>query len=544
MYKNYFFLNRFIIEANSLIKDFTFVSVFTQEKDKLIIQCRKSDLEKFIEISVEPGTPYITLKDDFHRAKKNTIDFFSDYIPSKLNSIEISSTDRVIKFVLDNCELFFTIRGKYSNITVIGKNSKVEYFKNMPDDFNEELFINEMKSSVFTDSFNIPEIKIAVKSDAWLEIKSAYPFIGKEILLEAKYRCKSDKYEDLVFVINEIINEIKTAKLVVLSGTGTAQLNIGFDSFHIFPGNEIKTFDNIIPAFNYYLSKYYQTGQTDFKRKIITKHLDKELQKVSSKLNSVKAAIDRGSKEELYKKYGELLLINISSIRNGMESIDVPDIFSDNSVIKIKLDASLPPKKNVDKYFDNAKNDKIKLEKSKELYKIASDQFNKLKLLEVKLASANTIEDYNYLMKELKIKEAEPSKKEEDISVKFKHYLIEEKYNVFVGKDSRNNDLLTMRFAKQNDYWFHARKVPGSHVVLRVESTKEAMPKSILTKAASLAAYHSKAKTSGLAPVSYAQKKYVIKKKGMDPGEVAMMKEGVLIVKPEIPKGCEYLSNE
>jgi predicted ribosome quality control (RQC) complex YloA/Tae2 family protein len=544
MYKNYFFLNRFVLEANLVLQDSVFYSVFTQEKDKLIIQCRNSKIEKFIEISVEPGSPYITLKNDFHRAKKNTINFFDEYLPSKLLTILISNSDRVIKFILDSGEIFLTIRGKYSNIIFISKDGKVEYFKNMPEDFIEEHFIREMKTSVFINSFNIPNLNIPIKNDVWLEIKSLFPFIGKEILLEAKFRCRSDRIEDIVAVINNIINEISAAKPVVISDSRTGQLIIGFETFHIFTGNEINVFDDVVSAFNYYLSKHYYTRQIETKKKIISKHLDKELHKLSNKLNALKTAIDKGSKEVEYKKYGDLLLININSIRNGMDSIDVRDIFLDDNLISIKLEAALPPKKNIDRYFEKAKNNKIRLEKSKELYKISSDQFNKLKLLEEKLSYANTIEDYNYLMKELKIKETETSKKDADISIKFKHYLIEGKYNVYVGKDSRNNDLLTMKFAKQNDYWFHARKVPGSHVVLRVENKKEAMPKSILSKAASLAAYHSKAKTSGLAPVSFAQKKFILKKKGMDAGEVAMLKEDVLIVKPEIPKGCEYISNE
>jgi predicted ribosome quality control (RQC) complex YloA/Tae2 family protein len=544
MYKNYFFLNRFVLEANLVLQDSVFYSVFTQEKDKLIIQCRNSKIEKFIEISVEPGSPYITLKNDLHRAKKNTINFFDEYLPSKLLTILISNSDRVIKFILDSGEIFLTIRGKYSNIIFISKDGKVEYFKNMPEDFIEEHFIREMKTSVFINSFNIPNLNIPIKNDVWLEIKSLFPFIGKEILLEAKFRCRSDRIEDIVAVINNIINEISAAKPVVISDSRTGQLIIGFETFHIFTGNEINVFDDVVSAFNYYLSKHYYTRQIETKKKIISKHLDKELHKLSNKLNALKTAIDKGSKEVEYKKYGDLLLININSIRNGMDSIDVRDIFLDDNLIFIKLEAALPPKKNIDRYFEKAKNNKIRLEKSKELYKISSDQFNKLKLLEEKLSYANTIEDYNYLMKELKIKETETSKKDADISIKFKHYLIEGKYNVYVGKDSRNNDLLTMKFAKQNDYWFHARKVPGSHVVLRVENKKEAMPKSILSKAASLAAYHSKAKTSGLAPVSFAQKKFILKKKGMDAGEVAMLKEDVLIVKPEIPKGCEYISNE
>ena len=78
-----------------------------------------------------------------------------------------------------------------------------------------------------------------------------------------------------------------------------------------------------------------------------------------------------------------------------------------------------------------------------------------------------TLEDINKIMKELKIKDEEKQNYTEDISSKFKHYLIEKKYHVFVGKDSVNNDLLTTRFAKQNDFWFHARSVSGSHVVFK-----------------------------------------------------------------------------
>ncbi|RPI74427.1 MAG: DUF814 domain-containing protein [Ignavibacteriales bacterium] len=143
-------------------------------------------------------------------------------------------------------------------------------------------------------------------------------------------------------------------------------------------------------------------------------------------------------------------------------------------------------------------------------------------------------------MKELKLNREEKKKQGDDLKSKFKHYVILDKYNVYVGKDSKNNDLLTMKFAKPNDYWFHARSVSGSHVVLKNENPKEGIPKNILKITASLAAYHSKAKTSGMAPVSYTQKKYVTKRKGMETGKVALTKEEVLIVRPEIPKECKY----
>ena len=104
--------------------------------------------------------------------------------------------------------------------------------------------------------------------------------------------------------------------------------------------------------------------------------------------------------------------------------------------------------------------------------------------------------------------------------------------------------MLSIKFAKQNDYWFHARGLPGSHVVLRVENTKEGVPKNIIKNAASIAGYFSKAKTAKVAPISYTFAKFVYKKKGMEPGKVMISKEKVLLVKPEIPKNCEIANDD
>ena len=225
------------------------------------------------------------------------------------------------------------------------------------------------------------------------------------------------------------------------------------------------------------------------------------------------------------------MLINLNKIHPGLSEIEVDDIYSPDSKVKIKLDAKLSPQKNVDRYFEKSRDSKINFEKSSKLYLSTKNEFEKLKLYQQQIDNNPTLEDINQIMKELKIKDEEKQNYQEDISSKFKHYLIEKKYHVFVGKDSINNDLLTTRFAKQNDFWFHARSVSGSHVVLRIENTKEVVPKSILKKVASLAAYHSKAKTAGIVPVSYTLKKYVVKRKGQPAGQVSLLKEEVLLGK-------------
>ena len=157
------------------------------------------------------------------------------------------------------------------------------------------------------------------------------------------------------------------------------------------------------------------------------------------------------------------------------------------------------------------------------------------------LKAPNTIDEIESLHKKLIVKKEKIIKMDSGLKFKYWHYVIENKYHVYIGRDSKSNDYLSIKFAKQNDYWFHARGLPGSHVVLRVDNIKEGIPKDIIKKAASLAGYHSKAKTAGSSPISYTFAKFVHKKKGMEPGKVLLQKEKTLLVKPEIPKNCELV---
>jgi len=541
MIKNYFFLNRLIIEANEILEGSLLTSVFSQEKDILVIELLKNKSKYYLEISVNPGFPFINLKENYNRAKKNTIDIFNEILEAELKTIEISDSDRIIRINSGKGSLYFLIRGKFTNVCYQSKNNELQYFKNPPDVNNDEALQKELNGSIFIQKFNsLPPIMDGSISLSAFQKK--YPIIGKEIITEAKTRCKVEDDQKIINEIIEIINEIKNEEPAVFIDENNFQINLSIKTFHIFSHTSIIKFKDILDAIGYFIGKRHYFLQLELKKKKIRKHLDKELSRITSKLNNLKISLDRGSKEKEFNKIGNLLLINLAFIRHGMQSIEVIDIYNDNLPLNIKLVESLSPKKNIDYYFDKSRNEKIRFEKSQQLYKKTTDQFLNIKQIEEKFISAKEIEDLNYIMKELKINDkAYDRQHDHEIKFNFKEYVIEGRYKVFVGKDSKNNDLLTTKFAKQNDYWFHARSVPGSHVVLRVENSKEAVPKNILKKAASLAAFHSKAKTAGLVPVSFTQKKYVVKKKGMEPGKVALLKEDVLIVKPEIPQNCEFI---
>lgn len=104
---------------------------------------------------------------------------------------------------------------------------------------------------------------------------------------------------------------------------------------------------------------------------------------------------------------------------------------------------------------------------------------------------------------------------------------------VFAGKTDADNDILSLRFAEPNDYWFHVKGMPGSHVILRTGD--EEPDRDTLREAAAIAAYHSKARGGGTVAVNMTQAKHVSKPKGAKPGTVTIRRDSTIKVKPVLP---------
>ena len=540
MYKSYYYLNRLSLELNQLLSGKKIIDIFSQEKDRLVFQL-KSNEDLYLEISVNHSEPYINIKDRFSRSKKNTLDFFSGLINCTIINVEIAKDDRIIRIVTENGSLLFAIRGKYTNLFYLS-GSQILSFKFLEvEKLNE--FLTEFTQKEFINKFNSIDFDyISQKNIA--EIRNVYPFVGREIEKEIVARKNSNQKDSELLL--DILMNLEVQKPAVFFDEAINEIYIGFSGLKIYSKYRSEEFESMSKAFNQYLIKKFRLTEKQIRINRINSYLERELKKLASKLNNLLPVLEQGSKDESYNRFANLILINLNKINPGQTEIELDDIYDLESVenkIKIKLDITLSPQKNADRYFEKAKDSKIHYEKSKNIYNNSKIEFERLNSIKRELQEQISEIRIDEIMKELKLKDEDLKKENDGIEIKFKHYLIENKYHLFVGKDSQNNDLLTTRFAKQNDFWFHARAVSGSHVVLRVENLKEAIPKNILKKAASIAAYHSKAKTAGMVPVSYTLKKYVIKRKGAPIGQVSLLKEETLIVKPEIPSGCDYLTN-
>ncbi len=114
-------------------------------------------------------------------------------------------------------------------------------------------------------------------------------------------------------------------------------------------------------------------------------------------------------------------------------------------------------------------------------------------------------------------------------------YTLADGWKVLAGRTDADNDHLSLRIARPNDWWFHVRGMPGSHVLLQVEGGQEPS-KAVLRQAAAVAAYHSKARTGGTVAVSATRARFVSKPRGAKPGTVQIRKETVFKVRPALPE--------
>ena len=195
--------------------------------------------------------------------------------------------------------------------------------------------------------------------------------------------------------------------------------------------------------------------------------------------------------------------------------------YYDNQQITIPLDPTITPMENAKKYFDKYAKLKRTYEALSKLTVEVKDEIDHLESIATSLDIAKQEEDLLEIKEELiesgYIKRKGGSKKVKFTSKPF-HYLSSDGFHIYVGKNNYQNDELTFKFANGGDWWFHAKGIPGSHVVLKTEGNE--VPDRAFEEAAALAAFYSKGKQQDKVEIDYLQRKNVKKPAGAKPGFV------------------------
>jgi predicted ribosome quality control (RQC) complex YloA/Tae2 family protein len=267
--------------------------------------------------------------------------------------------------------------------------------------------------------------------------------------------------------------------------------------------------------------------------KVLSNNIDRCNKKLSLQQEKMREVSDRDD----LKLYGELLTANIHSIPKNTEFVSLLNYYSENyDTIEIKLDPDLTPQENAQKYFKQ-------YNKAKSAYLSTSKQMEEnIKEMEYlegvlqMLDNCSTLQEINEVRQELAEEGYLSRRNKNSINKKDKPssphlFTSSDGFEIQVGKNNRQNDLLTMKQASSWDMWLHTRNIPGSHVIIK--SNRQSIPDRTLLEAAIIAAYHSKAKNSSNTPVDYTSVKNVKKLPGAKPGMVNYDNFKTIIVAPD-----------
>lgn len=251
-------------------------------------------------------------------------------------------------------------------------------------------------------------------------------------------------------------------------------------------------------------------------RKIVSTALDRNRKKFQLQEKQLKDT----EKRDKYKVYGELIHTYGYGLEEGAKELEALNYYT-NENIKIPLDPDLDAKANAQKYFDKYNKLKRTYEALTELIEETRSEIVHLESIATSLDIALTEDDLVQIKEELVefgyIKRKRTDKKAKIKSKPF-HYLSSDGYHIYVGKNNYQNEELTFKFATGNDWWFHAKGMPGSHVV--VKANNEELPDRVFEEAGKLAAYYSKGRENDKIEIDYLQKKNVKKPNGSAPGFV------------------------
>ena len=287
------------------------------------------------------------------------------------------------------------------------------------------------------------------------------------------------------------------------------------------PEYQVEHFDSISKVLEtYYASKNVITRirqKSSDLRRIVQTALERNYKKYDLQQKQLKDT----EKRDKYKLYGELLNTYGYELTGGEKELVCTNYYTGKEV-KIPLDPQLTARENSQKYFDKYGKLKRTFEAQSQLIEETKQEIEHLESISTSLDIALKEEDLTQIKQELTeygfIKKHGPAGKKVKITSRPFHYLSSDGFHIYVGKNNYQNEELTFKIAAGNDWWFHAKGIPGSHVIVKSEGKE--LPDRTFEEAAGLAAYYSKGRENEKVEIDYVQKKQVKKVAGAAPGFV------------------------
>ena len=561
-----------VTELNQTITGGKINKIAQPENDELIITIKNQRKQYRLFLSASASLPLIYLTETNKPGPLTAPNFcmlLRKHIGSgKIIAIEQPGMERIIRFTIEHLNELGDLCTKYLIVEIMGKHSNI-IFCNEEDQIIDSIkhvsahmssvrevlpgrpyFIPETQSKlnpfVLTEEIFQEKIfprPVNVAKAIYTSITGISPLMAEEVCYRAgiDVGIPTDGLEDvervhLAHTFLRMVDDIRDGHFepnIIYKGKEPVE-------FACFPLSQYQdyravSYPSIFPVLEtYYAEKNIVTKmrqKTVDLRKIVQNALERNVKKYQLQQKQLKDT----EKKEKYRVWGELLNTYGYEVEPGAKSMEALNYYT-NEMIQIPLDETMTPQENAKKYFDKYS----KLKRTKEaldtLLQETGDEIKHLESIAASLDIASSEEDLVQIKEEMMeygyVKRKNTGGKKVKVTSRPYHYISSDGYDIYVGKNNFQNDELSFKFASGNDWWFHAKGQPGSHVI--VKSKNEELPDRTFEEAGKLAAYYSKGRQAPKVEIDYTQKKNLRKPTGGKPGFVVYYTNYSLLIEPDI----------
>lgn len=461
-------------------------------------------------------------------------------------------------------KLVIELMGKHSNIILLDDTNiiidSLRHIKEIDENYRD--ILPHTKYSLPTSSkYSFLELKdfddfkshldISDIDSLPAQISNTFNGISKSFICSIinKYEIKELNGSNLEIIfdyIRNIIDNIGTNKLsfqVIKNQKGIVK------DYFLAPSKSATPF-----SLNFFIDDFYFNKETseifrNYRNTLLKLILD-TLKKYNKRLSNINEKLHECDDMEKYRVYGELITSNLYRIPNkNVEEIELENYYDNNNKILIKLDKRYSPSINAKRFFKKYSKLKNALAIVSEQKKDTLKELNYIESIVYELENSSTIDELTAIFEEIsennifkektsktnntkksKIKKSKLTKNKEVSFNPIKYNV--NGYTILVGRNNKENDYLTLKYANKNDLWFHTKDFHGSHIILKIDNNLPYPNSDILIAAAKIAAFHSKAKNSSNVPVDYCEVKYIKKPSNSKPGMVIYSNNKTLNVDP------------
>lgn len=547
MFNSWFHI-RFLAEYfDSNLQGIVFEKPFTYKKKELDIPFLENSRYRSFRFSTKAPLPLFTLEQN--RPKPNQkVDVFSTIEGLRLEKVKWHRNDRFMLFELSS--------GQYLLFQIFGPNGNVYL---LDDDFQfQSRFVDKGRTIIPDYSQFIDQQKIELSEEKYQRIiknnpqkrisnliKSEFPFsiYQEELIKEICFRANIESQQLITNLDNQETKQFYSATRSVLDEISNRKYRIYDLEPPVFSFCELKNkethsaqFDNIINFTEQYVRYYFGWYNFSQRKQNLRSKLEKYQNLLERKISKQGHSLENFPTAHDYRKKADTLLANKYQLEEHMNSVTLPNVHNPTEKLNIDLDPKLTIAENADELYKKSKT----IDSSKqELKKEYRDNKKTLQKVKKYLNQLDQVEDRDQLKK---IHKTIPERylttvnRQEKAGKPYKYFTFRA-WEILVGKSAQKNDELTFHVANKNDFWLHAQKMTGSHIIVRNPEKKESLPEPVLRRAAGIAAYFSKGKNARAVPVVYTKKKYVWTSKKLPPGKVRFKYENMIVAQPFKPSG-------